>query len=428
MKTIFFSISFFLFCIFLVGCTTEEVIPKSIQLTLGTSTASGTWKKGGTYTINGSITIPKDSSLTIEEGVTVLFGDTSKRSEIIVNGNLYVMGTASNQVKFTVPDQYKTAGNAMQGLWGGIIGSPTNTEILILNAVIEYAGAVTTSNSLSVIAGLYKATAGEKDPALYASNVNGKVVVMNSTIRNIKEDVFYMEGGSIIFANNTFGPSGLENGGVMNLKSGCIADMAYNVVFSSNSDAFKLSNSGVKVPQTHAVAYNNTIVNCGWRRPDVKGGSIWLEKLVYAEVYNNLLVNNRWGVKFSGADARTVYDYTYYYGYDQITVDQFTPNLSLWKEVVRGAHDIAGTLAGANDPKFVNYPLSNSGIVNNVFSNGLLNYTFNTAWDFHLQAGSPALTGAKTNVVRNFPTGLTIKGVTYTAPAASAFFGAFGTK
>lgn len=428
MKTKVFSLSIFLFCLFFVGCTSEEVVPKLIQVTLGTSTASGTWKKGGTYTVNGSITIPKDSSLTIEEGVTVLFADTSKRSEIIVNGNIYVMGTAANPVKFTVADQYKTAANAMQGLWGGIIGSPTNKEILILNAVIEYAGAVTTSNSLSVINGLYKATAGEKDPALYASNVDGKVVVMNSTVRNIKEDVFYMEGGSIIFANNTFGPSGLENGGVMNLKSGCTADMAYNVVFSSNSDAFKLSNSGTKVPQTHAVAYNNTIVNCGWRRPDIKGGSVWLEKLVIAEVYNNLLVNNRWGVKFSGADTRTVYDYTYYYGYDQITVDQFTPDAAKWKEVVRGPHDKFGTTAGANDPKFVNYPLNNAGIVNNVFTNGLLNYTFNTAWDFHLQAGSPALTGGKTDVVRNFPNGLTIKGVTYTAPAASAFFGAFGTK
>jgi len=427
MKTKVFSLSIFLFCLIFVSCTTEEVTPKPIEVTLGTSTASGTWKKDGTYTINGSITIPKDSTLTIEEGVTVLFADSSKRSEIIVNGNLYVMGTAANQVKFTVPEQYKTDANAMKGFWGGILGSPTSKEILILNSVIEYAGAVTTSNSLSVIAGLYKAAAGEKDPALYASNVDGKVVVMNSTIRNIKEDVFYIEGGSIIFANNTFGPSGLENGGVMNLKSGCTADMAYNVVFSSNSDAFKLSNSGIKVPQTHAVAYNNTIVNCGWRRPDIKGGSIWLEKLVYAELYNNLLVNNRWGVKFSGADARTVYDYTYYYGQDQITVDHFTVDAAKWKEVVRGAHDKVGT-AGSNDPKFVNYPLTNSGIVDNVFTNGVLNYTFNTTWDFHLQAGSPALTGGKTDVVRNFPNGLTINGVTYTAPAASAFFGAFGTK
>jgi len=418
MKLKALSLSLFVCSLILVGCQSEDMTPKPIQVTLGNGTASGIWKKGGTYTVNGSLTIPKDSSLTIEEGVTVLFADTAKRSEIIVNGNLYVMGTAGNQVKFTVPDQYKTAANAMQGLWGGIIASPTNKEILILNTVIEYAGAVTTSTSLSVIEGLYKAEAGEKSPALYTCNVAGKVVVMNSTIRNIKEDVFYIEGGSIIFANNTFGPAGLENGGVINLKSGCLADCAYNLIFSANSDAFKLSNSGDRTPQTHAVVYNNTLVNCGWRRPDVKGGSIWLEKLVYAEIYNNILANNRWGVKFSGADSKTVYDYTYYFGSTQQTVDQFTPNATDWAQVVRGAHDVAGTTAGANDPKFVNYPLSNDG----------MNFAFDTSWDFHLQAGSPALTGAKTNVVRNFPNGLVINGVSYTAPASSAFYGAFGSK
>jgi uncharacterized lipoprotein YbaY len=417
MKPKILIVSLLLVFVILFGCKKEDSTPIPVNVTLKKSTASGIWKKSGTYTVNESFTIPKDSSLTIEEGVTVLFADSSKRCEIIVSGNLYVMGTQQNPVKFTIPDQFKTTANAMKGFWGGIIGDTTNTEILILNTTIEYAGAVTTSNSLSVIKGLYKAEAGEKAPALYASNVDGKVVVMNCNIRNIKEDVFYMEGGKIIFANNTFAASGLENGGVINLKSGCLADCAYNVIFSSNSDGFKLSNSGDKTPQTHAVVYNNTLVNCGWRRPDIKGGSIWLEKLVYAEIYNNILANNRWGVKVKGADKKTVYDYTYYYGYTQQCVDQFTPNAT-WAEVVRGAHDVAGTTAGANDPKFVNYPLSNDG----------MNFAFDSSWDFHLQVGSPALTGAKTDVVRNFPNGLTIKGQTYTAPVASSFFGAFGTK
>ncbi|NWJ52159.1 MAG: right-handed parallel beta-helix repeat-containing protein [Bacteroidetes bacterium] len=413
-KTLF--IAFLAVSTIFVACKKDNA-PIPVNVTLNSGTASGIWKKGGTYTINGSLIIPKDSSLTIEEGVTVLFADTSKRSEIIVKGNIYSKGTASNPVKFTVPDQYKTSANAMQGLWGGIVASPTCQEILFLYTTIEYAGAVTTSNSLSVINGLYKAAAGEKTPALYASNVDGKVVVMNCKIQNIKEDVFYMEGGKIIFANNVFASSGLENGGVINLKSGCTADCAYNLIFSSNSDGFKLSNSGDKIPQTHAVCYNNTLVNCGWRRPDIKGGSVWMEKLVFAELYNNILANCRWGVKFSKADTKTIYDYTYYYGYTQQCVNQFTPNTT-WAEVVRGTHDIAGTTAGANDPKFVNYPLSNDG----------MNYAFDNSWDFHLQAGSPALTGAKTDVIRNFPSGLTIGGITYTAPAASAFYGAFGAK
>jgi len=407
----------FTLMVIFAGCKKDDSTPIPVNVTLGSGTASGVWTKNGTYTIKGSLTVPKDSSLTIEEGVTVLFADTSKRSELILNGNLYVVGTAQNPVKFTVPEQYKTSANAMQGLWGGILASPSNTEILISNSIIEYAGAVTTSNSLSVINGLYKAKAGEKSPVLYASNVDAKIVITNNTVRNIKEDVFYLEGGKIIICNNTFASSGLENGGVINLKSGCLADCAYNLIFSSNSDGFKLSNTGDKTPQTHAVVYNNTLVNCGWRRPDIKGGSVWLEKNVNAELYNNLLANNRWGIKFSKADSKTVYDYTYYYGYTQQCVDQFTPNAS-WPEVVRGAHDIAGTTAGANDPKFVNYPLSNAGT----------NSVFDANWDFHLQAGSPALTGAKTDVVRNHPNGLTIKNQTYAAPSASAFYGAFGTK
>jgi len=411
-----------LLAFFAIFTSCKKDAPAPIKITLNSGTASGIWKKGGTYTVKGSLTIPKDSALTIQEGVTVIFADTSKRSEIIVNGNIYVMGTAQNPVKFTVPDQYKTNANAMAGLWGGIIASPTNTEILILYTTIEYAGAVTTSNSLSVINGLYKATAGEKAPALYSSNVNSKIVVMNSIIRNIKEDVFYMEGGQIIFANNTFGPTGLENGGQINLKSGCLADCAYNLMFSSNSDAFKLTSSGTKVPQTHVVAYNNTIVNCGWRRPDVKGGSIWLEKLVYAEAYNNILFNNRWGVQkalsaSSVPDARSVADYNFYYGATQQCVDQYTAISNGVGVLVRGANDKAGTTPGANDPKFVNYPVSNANT----------NFLFDAAWDFHLQAGSPALTGGKTGVARIFPNGLIINGVTYTAPASSAYFGAFGT-
>jgi hypothetical protein len=53
----------------------------------------------------------------------------------------------------------------------------------------------------------------------------------------------------------------------------------------------------------------------------------------------------------------------------------------------------------------------------------------NTGWDFHLQTGSPALTGAKTDVAPYFiSTGVTVNGITYKSPAASAYFGAFGTK
>ncbi|MNI47130.1 hypothetical protein D3C73_1016300 [compost metagenome] len=78
-----------------------------------------------------------------------------------------------------------------------------------------------------------------------------------------------------------------------------------------------------------------------------------------------------------------------------------------------------GTAAGANDPKFVNYP------VNTAVSNA----DFNTAWDFHLQGNSPALGKGITNFTRHHAAGIVMKnGITYISPAPSTFVGAYGTK
>jgi hypothetical protein len=330
------------------------------------------------------------------------------------------MGTEQNPVTFTVPDELKTTANQFGGFWGGIIAGPTNTELVLKNTVVEYGGAVTTEESASVKAGLYKAAAGERVPALYCSNVNGKVVVMNSTIRNFYEDGMYLEGGKILIARNTIYTTGIANGDAINIKSGCVADVAFNLVYSPNTNGMKLSNSGDRTPQAFVIGYNNTIVNAGWRRPTTKGGSIWLEKGVRVNLYNNLLANDRYGIKRDkgnpedSANGRSVIASTFYYGYTQTGVDQFQPS----DEIIAGANDVISATAGANDPKFVSYPLNTD----------LNNATFNTAWDFHLQAGSPALNKGKTGFTRNYASGLTVNGVTYTAPEPAAYIGAFGTR
>ena len=73
------------------------------------------------------------------------------------------------------------------------------------------------------------------------------------------------------------------------------------------------------------------------------------------------------------------------------------------------------------DPMFVNFSLDMDPA----------DYTFNDAWDFHLTAGSPALDGTKTYTAGDrqpyFATsGLEVNGQTYTSPAISAWFGAYG--
>ncbi len=387
---------------------TEESVSGNVE---------GVWKKGNIYKVTGHLQIAEGKSLTIEEGVTVLMSDSIVKPEILIRGNLYSMGTTANPVKFTVPEAWKTTANNFGNLWGGLIAGPTNKEVVLSNTILEYGGAVTTEESPSVKAQLYKAAAGEHVPVLYTSNTDSKIVVANSTIRHFNEDGFYLEGGKVLIVNNTFHTTGVSGGEAINIKSGVQAEVAFNVIYSPNTNALKLSNAGDKTPQAYIVAYNNTIVNAGWRRPTIKGGSIWVEKTVRADVYNTLFVNDRFGIKRDkGApeDTRSVISNNYYYGYTQAGVDQFQPST----EVVKGTNDILGTKAGENDPKLVNYPLSTSS----------MNAIYDATWDFHLQAGSPALGKGKTDFTRLYSSGLSVNGVTYTSPAPGSYIGAYGTK
>jgi hypothetical protein len=405
------------------GCKKDDAgggtpIPKPDSTTVSGS-VSGTWKKGSVIIVTGHLEVASGSSLTIEEGVTVLMSDSTIKPEFIVKGNLYSMGTADNPVKITVPEAWKTSTNAWGALWGGITASPDCAELVLLYTDLSYGGAVTTEESPSVKGGLYKAASGEHVPALYTSNVNGKLVVMNSTIHNFNEDAFYIEGGSIILANNAFYTTGIANGEAINLKSGVQADVAYNLIYSPNTNGFKLSNSGDRTPQMYIVGYNNTIVNAGWRRPTTKGGSIWLEKAVHADLYNNLLINDRFGIKHDAGnpeDNRSKLFTTYYYGYNQTSVDQFQPGSN---DVLAGTDDVIGMSANDNDPMLQNYPLGNA------MDNGI----FDQSWDFHLKAGSPALGKGKTDFTRLYGTaGLTVNGIVYKSPEPATFIGALGTK
>ena len=400
------------------GCTKDngtivDPAPEPINETVS-GDVSGTWAKGGTYTVKNHLQIPAGKSLVIEEGVKVIFADSTVKPELIVKGNLYMLGTAANPVKLTVPDTYKTAANQWGRLWGGIICAPTCEELLLEYAEIEYGGATTTEESPSVKAGLYKATAGEGVPAINFTNVNGKVVMQHSRLNNFAEDGLYFEGGKVIVTDNLFYTIGQNGGDAINMKSGVVADVAFNVIFGPNTNAIKLSNAGDRSPQIYVKAYNNTMVNAGWRRPTVKGGSIWVEASARADVINNLFLNDRFGVKRDTKkpeDERTKVSNNFYYGYTQAGVDQFQPST----EILKGTDDILSTKAGNNDPKLANFALETPGT----------STTYNTGWDFTPLAGSPLLGKGKADFVPHYKEGgLTLNGKSYTSPASASYIGA----
>ena len=421
---------------------------------------SGVWAKNTTVNVTGHITVPAGQTLTIEEGVHVIFDDNGvgtshTRIEFLIAGKLYCNGTSSNPILFSVAESKRTAANTFGGLWGGIVGTIDCPEMLFNNVIIEYTGGDVVADSPSALAGIYTA-GGDITPHITTNNPYGKYVVTNCIIRNGRSDGLYFMGGQALITNNVFYAIGETGGEAINMKAGTKVDAAYNLIFSPNTNGLKLSSAGQNdaTGRTQALikAFNNTIINAGWRRNGVKGGSVYIEKGALVNVFNNLIVNCKFMAqtpKFdqpgitNGADNNSVIDYNFYAsGSQQSPLAQDNPtyltsylgyvtaNSNYFHDgrnstpIVDQHSPISASAGDVNkDPKFVNYAFN---------SVALNSFLFNDSWNFHLQAGSPALTGANASFTGSFApywstTGITVNGTEYKTPAPSARFGAFGT-
>ena len=234
--------------------------------------------------------------------------------------------------------------------------------------------------------------------------------------------------------NNRFICNGYDGGEAINYKSDCLVDVAFNFIYDANTNGFKLSNEGFAYVQTVFNGYNNTMVNCGWRRPGVKGGCIWLEAAIIANLYNNLVYDCRWGLKYDiedDHDESCVLTPNYYFASTQTGVDQMQADAE--EGILNSADDIMSATPGDMDPLFVNFTQQDDININVGGNAAGAPVEFNDSWDFHLSAGSPALTGGVTGFTRHFATeGLVFEGLkdrgndTFTSPDPQPFFGAFG--
>ena len=420
---------------------------------------SGTWNED--VYVNGHITVPAGQTLTINKGVTVYFsgegaGVNHAAIEFSVNGNLYCLGDEDEPVTLTVyggetiPESEK-----MNGFWGGIVAGSTCAEMIIDHTVIEYTGGQVIQGSPAAENNYY--TAGDDAyPQITTNNVDGKYIITNSIIRNGWSDGIYMMGGQAIIADNIFSATGYDGAEAVNVKSGCKVDVARNIMFSPNTNGLKLSSSdqddAAGKGQAVIQAYNNTIINAGWRRDGEKGGCIYVEENANVGVFNNLLVNckfraitpdwNATGSEDCYDRENSVIDYNFYasgtvqshlffegtdedgesysgvkypysgYAYSH---DGYDTQVDVHSRIAKTAEDTE-----AMDPKFVNYNINADPALSE----------WNDAWDFHVSDGSPVLSGTYTGNEKqpNFAaSGLTVNGNTYTSPGIEPHFGAFGT-
>lgn len=414
------------------------------------------WPADTIVKLTDHYTVPEGKSLVIKEGVQIIVstdgvGANHVPVEFTVNGNLYCEGTAEKPILFSIAEDERTNENALKGMWGGIVATSTCGEMLIDHTVIEYTGGQVVEGSPAASTGMY--TAGDDAyPQITTDNINGHYVITNSILRNGWSDGIYLMGGNAIIAHNIFAANGYDGAEAVNVKAGCVADVADNVMFSPNTNGLKLSSSGQSEDRAMAKiqAYNNTIINAGWRRDGEKGGCVYVEKNALANVFNNLMVNCKFRAMTpnykdankvdGGYNSSSVIDYNYYASGTQKSDVVFEEESGVayswagyayahknYNEGVVDVHSVITKTAeecAANGPKFVNFPINDIA---------LTDYVYDEAWDFHVQAGSPVLSGAYDGndaaLAPYFGTeGLSVNGQTYTSPKVEAHFGAYGTK
>lgn len=399
----------------------------AVELTAGD--VEGVWGPSRTYIVRGNLRIPAGKTLTVKEGVTVIVegdGTQANSPEIDVEGNFYSYGTADKPVVFTVADAKKTKENIFAGLWGGILATSTSQEVVILYTTIEYAGAPAVAGSTIVTSGELK----EGDPrfGLYFNNPNGEFVMMYSTIAYTKDDGMRINQGKLLVAYNTYIYNGKTGGEALNIKSGSLGDVAYNVFYQPATNGVKWSNSDNRTPQMDVNVYNNTAINGGWRQTKAgRGGSFTLEKTGRGKAYNNIVVNCRYGTRFPKSPdnpdvANCATGYNLYYGDNDVISAEFYPSSgSITKGDFETANDVSGA-TGTNDPKFASFNVTTFDYTTAANADNL---GFPAAMNLKLQADSPALNKGKTDFTTKF-TSHTVGGNTYTVPAPSSYIGALG--
>ena len=358
------------------------------------------WSKD--TTLSESVEIPVGTSLYIEPGVTVTCkSEVQVPVEIVVLGNLYCMGTAEKPVTFT-SDTKKPAD------WGGIICGYNSEEVVLNHVEVAYACATPTGTTID--GGV---------PAFHFCNVNGKFVMANCFFHDNYNDQTYFTGGNGVIINNIFADSGnaADGGEAINVKAGCKLDVANNIIYNACTNAFKLSNAGNSetIPLTEMTVYNNTIVDCGWRRAkNKKGGSVWVEKAAKPIFVNNLIYDSRYGLKQpkqDGADMEhSRLTPNYYFASTDKGVEQMAKgaSLSIWYDT-----DIKSSVAGQLNPLFKNFKQSDKMNINceiDLQEKGAP-LAFDKTWNFEYQDNSPALSGGVTDFARLFPEGLPFFGM-----------------
>ncbi len=199
------------------------------------------WNSKLPYLIYKSVTVAKNTSLTIAPGTKILFHGNSAMS---VKGTLIANGVKNDTILFA-SDRLEKLYNNETGQWNGIHFYPESKDSQINYAIIKNGIAGLTVDSLS-------------------QNNKPKLLLTNSIIKNMEVVGFLGYQTDLVAFNNLFFNCGQYllygvGGGNYNLKQNTFA--GYNINFARKTPAVYLSDyiSATQAANLNAEIFNNII-------------------------------------------------------------------------------------------------------------------------------------------------------------------------
>ncbi|WP_214072828.1 hypothetical protein [Mucilaginibacter sp. dw_454] len=339
-------------------------------------TVKGTMLAGKTYYFNKDITVNDGDTLLMQAGVKLLaIGDglTPETSpEIFMHGTFISLGTPANPNYITVPNAADLHTQATQqkytnvflGWWGGITctpaaatssnPSPKGGDLILKWTHVEFSGGPAGASDNQAFY-----TTGSPRYNVYFANITKNMIIEDCWFFGSKDDNIRTDGGKISVMRNTFELCGGVGGEFLNMKSGTVGDVAYNMCIGSATNSLKVSDAGSTGTQAYVNLYNNTMVNGGYRQTKAgRGGAVDFEKLGKGNCYNNLFINCRFSLRVtSDADDPNVkYNNNLFYGQNSSIVGQFYSTDS-YTGIKQGANDIISTTPKSNAPLFYGYDI-----------------------------------------------------------------------
>ncbi|MBO2011603.1 hypothetical protein [Hymenobacter negativus] len=361
------------------------------------------------YYMTKDVTVNDGDTLWIQAGVKIIvignprtpstFGQATNNPTFFINGVLLSTGTKSQPVDINVADNLKSdpstvvdvaADPSFKGYWGGINGDGASL-IAMKWTNMGYVGGPYGANAPTG----YAAGDPKFGISMLARKANARFVLEDSYIHGSVDDCIRLQNANFSVMRNKFEKTGKAGGEAVNVKAGCVGDIAYNVFVGGATNGAKVASVAGSPVQTNVATYNNTFANCGYRQTKSgRGGSINYEVQAKGLIYNNLIVNCRFGLRLRSDDrpdtANVRYGNQYYYAN---TTDQAAElNAATAGSLTRSKSTDTRGAAQANSPRFQSFDLTTASGTTAAPTTTIQWTNFlKPADNLHLQAGSPAL-------------------------------------